>query len=212
MSRDIIPPMMLRVGIAIYAVLTVTLFTMAAIHNNDLFWGDTSILSALRVDDDAWQRFFAQFDARTPIALSIVLVVFVSLLLLRKWLEAAVYLFLLPVLLVTVSIPKVFVNRLRPEGTLEGMTNSFPSGTATVAMLLLGFLIFLVGEFVAPRKLRIAIQLALGALIIMLGLFRMLAGEHWPSDILGGYMAGGLALIAIIWAYRRVRDHRLDKH
>ena len=212
MSRDIIPPMMLRVGIAIYAVLTVTLFTLAAIHNNDLFWGDTSILSALRVDDDAWQRFFARFDTRTPVTLSIVLVVFVSLLLLRKWLEAAVYVFLLPVLLLTVTLPKLFVKRLRPEGTLEGITDSFPSGTATVAILLLGFLIFLVGEFVAPRRLRIAIQLALAAGIILLGLFRMLAGEHWPSDILGGYMAGGLALIVIIWAYRRVRDHRLDKH
>jgi len=204
--------MMLRIGIAIYAVLTVALFTMAAVHNNDLFWGDTSILSALRVNDDAWQRFFARFDTRTPITLGIVLVISVSLLLLRKWLEATVYVFLIPVLLLTVSLPKWFVKRLRPEGTLEGMTDSFPSGTATVAILLLGFLIFLVGEFVAPRRLRIAIQLALGAGIILLGLFRLLAGEHWPSDILGGYMAGGLALIIVIWAYRRVRDHRLEEH
>lgn len=198
--------MMLRVGFAIYAALTVTLFTMAAVHNNDLFWGDTSILSALRVDDDSWQRFFATFDTRTPIALGIVFVVSIPLLLLRKWLEAAFYLVLLPVLLLTVSLPKDFVNRPRPEGTLGGLSDSFPSGTSTVAILLLGYLIFLVGEFVAPRRLRIAIQLALGAWIIILGLFRMLAGEHWPSDILGGYMGGGLALIVIIWAYRRVRE------
>jgi len=211
-SRDTIPPMMLRVGIAIYAVLTVILFTMAAVHNNDPFWGDTSVLSALRVDDDSWQRFFARFDTRAPIALSIVLVVSIPLLLMRKWLEAAAYVFLLPILLVTASLPKLLVKRLRPDGTLEGMTDSFPSGTATVAILLLGLLIFLVGEFVAPRRLRITIQLALGVGIILLGLFRLLAGEHWPSDILAGYMGGGLALIAIIWAYRQVRDHRLEKH
>jgi undecaprenyl-diphosphatase len=115
------------------------------------------------------------------------------------------YVFLLPVLVVTVSVPKLFVKRLRPEGTLEGLTDSFPSGTGTVSILLLGFLIFLVGEFVESRRLRIAVQLALGVVIVLLGLFRMLAGEHWPSDIYAGYMAGGLALIVVIWVYRRLR-------
>jgi membrane-associated phospholipid phosphatase len=37
-----------------------------------------------------------------------------------------------------------------------------------------------------------------------------LAGEHWPSDIVGGYMAGALALGAIIWLYRRVRTSQSD--
>ena len=194
-----------QLGTLVLAVLTVTLFTMAAVHNNDLFWGDRSALSALRVDNPAWQRFFAGFDANTTISISSILAVAVVLWLLRKRLETVVYLFLLPVLVVTVSVPKLFVKRLRPEGTLEGMTNSFPSGTATVAILLLGFLIFLVGEFVAPRKLRIAVQMALGVVIALLGLFRMLAGEHWPSDIYGGYLAGGLMLVAVIWVYRRLR-------
>jgi len=34
----------------------------------------------------------------------------------------------------------------------------------------------------------------------------MLAGEHWPSDLVGGYMAGALALIVIIWAYRKLKQ------
>ena len=88
------------------------------------------------------------------------------------------------------------------------MTDSFPSGTATVSILVLGFLIFLVGEFVVPGKLRTGLQLMLAAGILVLGLFRILAGEHWPSDILGGYMAGGLALLAVIWLYRKVRQNR----
>jgi undecaprenyl-diphosphatase len=91
---------------------------------------------------------------------------------------------------------------------LGGLTDSFPSGTGTVSILLLGFLIFLVGEFVESRRLRIAVQLGLGVVIALLGLFRMLAGEHWPSDIYGGYLAGGLALIVVIWVYRRIRGRQ----
>ena len=126
----------------------------------------------------------------------------------KKRIEAAVFLLLLPILVLTVVIPKSFIDRPRPEGTLEGLTDSFPSGTGTVSILLLGFLIFLVGEFVESRRLRIAVQVALGVVIVLLGLFRMLAGEHWPSDIYGGYMAGGLALIVVIWVYRRLRGRR----
>lgn len=200
--------MMAKVGIAILAALTVTLFTMAAVHNNDLFWGDTTVLSALRIDDKDWQPFFARFDTTATISLSFVLVGAAVLWFLRKKLEAVTYLSLLPILVLTISLPKIFVKRLRPEGALQGMTDSFPSGTATVSILLLGFLIFLAGEFVAARRIRIAIQVALGAAIALLGLFRMLAGEHWPSDIVGGYMAGALALFPVIWVYRRLRRRR----
>ena len=197
-----------KLSTLVLAALTVTLFTMAAVHNNDLFWGDSAVLSALRVDDEGWQRFFARFDASAAITLSFALPVSAVLLLIRKKLEAMAYFLLLPTLALTVSFPKLVVKRLRPEGTLEGMTNSFPSGTATVSILLLGFLIFLVGEFVEPRRLRIAVQLALGLVIVLLGLFRMLAGEHWPSDIYAGYMAGGLALVVVIWVYRWLRGRQ----
>ncbi len=197
--------MQAKVAISILAVATATLFTVAAVQANDLFWGDRTILSALRTDDPAWQRFFARFDTRSTISLAFVLPVSAVLWWLKKKVEALVFLLLLPSLLLTVVLPKIFIDRPRPEGTLEGLTDSFPSGTATVSILLLGFLIFLIGEYVAPRGRRIGLQLALGGVILLLGLFRMLAGEHWPSDLVGGYMAGALALWVVIWAYRRVQ-------
>ena len=198
--------MIAKVGIAILALATVVLFTIAAVHNNDLFWGDRTILSSLQIDDRAWQRFFAWFDIRGVAGVSSVLAISIVFLVFRKRLEALIYLAMLPVMGFTIVLPKAFVNRPRPEGALEGFTDSLPSGTATASVLLLGFLIYLIGEFVAPRKLRIGLQLALGIAIVLLGLFRMLAGEHWPSDLVGGYMTGALALIAIIWAYRKLRQ------
>ena len=199
--------MIAKVGIAILALATVVLFAIAAVHNNDLFWGDRTILSSLRIDDTAWQRFFAWFDIRGVAGVSSILAISIVFLVFRKRPEALIYLAMLPVMGFTIVLPKAFVNRPRPEGALEGFTDSFPSGTATASALLLGFLIYLIGEFVVPRKLRIGLQLALGTAIVLLGLFRMLAGEHWPSDLVGGYMAGSLALVAIIWAYRKLKQH-----
>ncbi|MCS5666152.1 MAG: phosphatase PAP2 family protein [Dehalococcoidia bacterium] len=137
--------------------------------------------------------------------MSSVLAISIAFLVFRKRPEALIYLAMLPIMGFTIVLPTAFVNRPRPEGALEGFTDSFPSGTATASVLLLGFSIYLIGESVVPRKLHIGPQLALGIAIVLLGLFRMLAGEHWPSDLVGGYMTGAVALIAIIWAYRKLR-------
>ena len=189
-------------SISFLAALTVTLFTLAAVHNNDVFWGDTVVLSAVRVDDETWQLFFARFDFSVVVSLGLVFVASAAFLVFRKKLEAMAFLLIIPAMVFTVTLPKYLVNRPRPEGTLEGLTNSFPSGTAAESMVFFGLLIYLVGEFVTRRKLRIALQVVLGCTIVLLGVFRLLAGEHWPSDIVGGYMAGALALIAIVWLYR----------
>ncbi len=189
--------------------VTITMFALAGVHNNHVYWGDTLTLSALRVDNGTWQQFFARFGLTTPISVSSVLVVSAGLWAFRKRLEAVTSLFILPAMILTIGLPKFLVGRPRPDGGLEGMTNSFPSGTAATSILVLGFLIYLVGEFVAPGKLRIGLQLLLGLAIVPLGVFRMLAGAHWPSDLAGGYMAGALALFAIIWLYRRLRQRRI---
>jgi len=206
MPRLIVSVLSVEVLIIFFAAVTLTMFALAGVNNNDAFWGDSTILSALRVDDETWQQFFARFDLNIPISVSCVLVVSVGLWGFRKRLEAVACLFILPAMVLTIMLPKFLVGRPRPEGDLEGMTNSFPSGTAATSILVLGFLIYLLGEFVAARKLRIGLQLLLGLAIVPLGVFRMLAGQHWPSDLAGGYMAGTLALFAIIWLYRRLRQ------
>ncbi len=47
----------------------------------------------------------------------------------------------------------------------------------------------------------------LGATVFMLimGVARVASGEHWPSDVLGGYLLGGLwlTLLLLAWAWWR---------
>ena len=206
MQRLLESALSVQLLIIFLTAVTFTMFALVGVHNNDAFWGDSTTLSALRVDNETWQQFFARFDLTIPISVSSVLVMSAGLWVFRKRLAAVASLLILPAMVLTIMLPKFLVGRPRPEGELEGMTNSFPSGTAATSILVLGFLIYLVGEFVAHGKLRIGLQLSLGLAIVPLGVFRLLAGAHWPSDLAGGYMAGALALFAIIWLYRRLRQ------
>ncbi|MBA3824744.1 MAG: YihY family inner membrane protein [Ktedonobacterales bacterium] len=84
--------------------------------------------------------------------------------------------------------------------------HSFPSGHVTHSVAFFGFLLLLLGPVlkrVAPRE-RIAIRFLQGCCIFMLvfiGVSRVLKGEHWPSDVLGGYLLGTLCLGVGIAAY-----------
>jgi undecaprenyl-diphosphatase len=40
--------------------------------------------------------------------------------------------------------------------------------------------------------------------IVVTGLERVYVGDHWPSDVVGGYYFGALFLAAIIWVEREV--------
>ena len=69
---------------------------------------------------------------------------------------------------------------------------------------------YLVGLYITPNRLRIPLQAALTVAIIALSIFRLLTGEHYPSDVLAGWLAGALSLLAIIALHRRLRFRTSD--
>ena len=97
---------------------------------------------------------------------------------------------------------KELVGRARPDLWLTGPEPSglsFPSGHASFAMIFGGILIVVIGEAVSPAPARRAIQLFLILLILAIGASRVYLGVHWPSDVIGGYLYGGVALLGLTY-------------
>ena len=66
-----------------------------------------------------------------------------------------------------------------------------------------GFLCYLACTKLAPSWRRTTLVAALLATIVLMGVARIDSGEHWPSDVLGGYLLGGLWLMVTIWLHAR---------
>lgn len=86
---------------------------------------------------------------------------------------------------------KLFFERERPVGLLGTPTDpSFPSGHSSTAMMLYGFLIFLLWQSTHRAWVRWASTLLLVSVIFFVGLSRVLLSVHWVSDVLGGLVLG----------------------
>jgi membrane-associated phospholipid phosphatase len=127
-------------------------------------------------------------------------------LLLRRWLDAlAVLLASSTGVLVGNVLIKALVERpsaelVRVSGSLEGY--GFPSGTAFFAVVLLGMIVYLVWR-TRPPHLTAVLTLGISLLLILLGvLSRVYTGEHWATDVLGGWLLGSAWLLVLVAAYR----------
>lgn len=105
---------------------------------------------------------------------------------------------------------KIIVDRPRPEyQIIEPLQSSlsFPSGHSLLAVILGGVLVYLVGLWVKPLLLRRLIQASLIVAVIGMGASRVYLGVHWPSDVIGSYVLGAMALAGLIGLRNAVATH-----
>lgn len=110
------------------------------------------------------------------------------------------------------SVLKFLSGRPRPADTLVQIIGSyhelsFPSGHVVFFVELFGFLFFLTYSLAKPGPARTAGFVILAVLIVLVGVSRIYLGAHWPSDALGGYIAGGLWLMLMIEIYKGTTAH-----
>ncbi len=106
---------------------------------------------------------------------------------------------------------KIVVGRHRPATDLVHVfqiikTPSFPSGHTLHFTVFYGFLIFVIATNYKPSWQRNALIVVFAVLIALVGLSRIYLGEHWLSDVIGGYLVGALCLVPLIAGYLWTRE------
>lgn len=99
------------------------------------------------------------------------------------------------------TILKLSLRRRRPHNlqiSFLGLRSySFPSGHAFGTVIFYGLFSYLDYKYVAkPYNALLAIMLWI--LIFLVGISRIYLKAHYPSDVVGGWLLGGLSLIVII--------------
>jgi undecaprenyl-diphosphatase len=108
------------------------------------------------------------------------------------------------------GIVKLLVERPRPSADAVHVfaslvDYSYPSGHVVSYVSLFGFTIFLFFVLFRPSWWRSLALLILGLLLGLVGLSRIYMGQHWASDVLGGYALGTAYLLLLIEAYHLSR-------
>lgn len=108
------------------------------------------------------------------------------------------------------TVIKTTVDSPRPTSdfvrTLENPSgNGFPSAHVMGVVLLYGVIAILANELIASRVVRLSVQIASVAMILIVGPGRIYTGAHWPTDVFGAYLYGALFLIPMVVAYQALK-------
>ena len=144
-----------------------------------------------------------------PVPMLALLAAAVLVLIVKSHRVGALALPLMAVSAMMVPILKEIINRPRPsEETVAVLSNaggySFPSGHAFLAITVFGALFYMAGRLCGPNRYAIlAFRAVLVLAVLAIGASRVYLGVHWTSDVVGGYLLGGLALFMAIRLFER---------
>ena len=128
-----------------------------------------------------------------------------ALLLLRRRIEAGLILVATVVGFGVRIVLKAAVARPRPSADLvdvieQGDGYSFPSGHALHYAVLVGFVLLVLPSIMGPgQRRRLSLAVLVVALLVV-GASRIYLGVHWLSDVIAGYVFGGVVAVGAVYA------------
>ena len=177
-----------------------------------LFPGDKLITYRLQKQQNRWFHNFMLVISEfgfpkmfTPITVGIAAIFWA----LRFRLEA-IFILLTSTSSILNWIVKRLIKRRRPTKELVTVVRvinepSFPSGHVMHYTNFFGLLIYLLATNWRSGKLRNLLILICTALIALIGPSRVYLGAHWPSDVMAGYIYGGLWFAGLMTVYLRIK-------
>ena len=140
------------------------------------------------------------------------LCILITTLVFKRWKWVLQITLVLALSAVSNMILKRFIDRARPgiEHMVSVETLSYPSGHAMSAMAFYGFLIFVFYRFKMNIVLKMTCILILAILILSIGISRIYLGVHFPSDIVGGFIAGFIWVVFCVLLFHTIELFRRD--
>jgi membrane-associated phospholipid phosphatase len=133
----------------------------------------------------------------------------------RNWLHLFIWLFTWAGGQLTNELIKAAFNRTRPvidTPFLVAARASFPSGHAMMSTILYGFLAYLVLKRVYSTPLRALVITLTICWVGLIGFSRVYLGVHFPSDVIGGFLAGSAWLSLCIVLLETLEGRRAADH
>ncbi|MGZ3663717.1 MAG: phosphatase PAP2 family protein [Ktedonobacterales bacterium] len=205
-------------SVYVVALIAVTALALAA-HAMSVLPGDLPLTRELQEHRNPlifWLLYSASWIGFSVQSVVIPVIAVSLLLLFRLRLEALFTAIAVVGASLLNTLLKAIVGRQRPASDLVHVVQqlnspSFPSGHVMHYTVFYGFLIFIIATNFRSSWGRNLLLGILIALIVLVGPSRVYLGEHWPTDVLGAYIIGGLCLVPLIWGYLRAKA-RLRTH
>ena len=179
----------------------------AAVYES--FPGETAAITGfqeLRTGPLDKAALIASFTSHYIVAAVSIFAAILLFVLAKRRTDALVTFMVLIVELLGVAV-KELVGRERPMYSIlqDTPTNpAFPSGHALHAMVFFGLLFVLAQTFAGSRRKTLFVRAGLSLLILACGASRVYLGVHWPSDVFGGFLLGGLGLAVLLLVRNRL--------
>ncbi|MCQ6279384.1 phosphatase PAP2 family protein [Bacillus sp. EB600] len=199
--------------ISVVCVIGFSLISLL-VSDNKIIHFDSSVIAAIQGLESpsitSVMKFFTTIGS-TPvvIVLSLFLLIFLYKVLHHR-IELILFLAAIIGSVILNSLLKNLFHRMRPNlhRLIEITGYSFPSGHAMTAFTIYGIIAYLLWRHISSKGGRSLLILFSAFMILMIGISRIYLGVHYPSDIIGGYLASGFWLSTLIWFFQFYQDKR----
>ncbi|MBV9229596.1 MAG: phosphatase PAP2 family protein [Chloroflexi bacterium] len=206
-----------QILIGIY-ILEVVLFTLLAVFVfiHPILPIDIAITQEFQENQSPWLRILmlavSYLGSNWPVFAALTLLTALALWVVQLRLEAVLIISLSVVSTLLNNLIKIIVSRPRPTAQFVEIIQaasgkSFPSGHVMSYVAYFGLLFSLtLILFKRDHWWQYVILIVSGLFVVLVGPSRIYLGDHWASDVLGGYLLGSLLLGISLSIYLRLKN------